>query len=582
MNKKKGMTLIESLIALVVTTGISMTMVKAYTEKTKQENYESYASDLNNILKAVDQRIAVDGYDYDKWSTVSWSDSDILDLIKKDLQGINSVCGEGTWVPSYGDDDLKLVSCDLLQKNPYNTKISADLTTDSNGFVNTFKIKYKFDSDDSFLKDFTNVKNILRKAKSMITANLSGSVYYETVNDTTGVNISFKECIDLESDCAFVATLNNIGESDSVKTDGSNSMFASHLSFVPTKGSSSPLKCIKWENSEDDGTGIWTRKDVEDCGVGIYENNNSAVMVDVAATNGTFKNILLENECFVYKWDAGDVALTTEKSPCGMTKDGTEIYQVVDNTIANTTTTRSLSAGAIRSKVAVIEDLTVSVAKIDSIISPLINVNTLNVLNALNVTGLSTFTKDVKMNENLDIVGTVSANSGSITTLLSDDATLENIDNTNLITQKIDIKDQLILSKINNAGSGCSPNGSLSRTSTGVLLSCVSGVWSSNESVIKSFSGTSSISGLTGGKKYLVSVYGITANRGTKNHTLNGVRVYNSSGGIIAATPSRYVNWADGSSAQSATLLVTAPSNGYIRGLTDAGNALTMVAIQLN
>ena len=50
---------------------------------------------------------------------------------------------------------------------------------------------------------------------------------------------------------------------------------------------------------------------------------------------------------------------------------------------------------------------------------------------------------------------------------------LENIDNTNLITQKIDIKDQLILSKINNAGSGCSPNGSLSRTSTGVLLSCV-------------------------------------------------------------------------------------------------------------
>jgi len=97
----------------------------------------------------------------------------------------------------------------------------------------------------------------------------------------------------------------------------------------------------------------------------------------------------------------------------------------------------------------------------------------------------------------------------------------------------------------------------------------------------KFFTGTSSISGLTGGKKYVVHIYGVTTNRGGDTRTLAPVTVTNSSGSVLATTAGGNINWHDGSAPHTATLVITAPSDGKIYGQTDVGDSWNLLAYPL-
>lgn len=141
--------------------------------------------------------------------------------------------------------------------------------------------------------------------------------------------------------------------------------------------------------------------------------------------------------------------------------------------------------------------------------------------------------------------------------------------------------ERLLLTGDHIVGGACTTK-QVSTTSTGEILSCVSGSWvKAGAAEQHILSGGSSIGGLTAGRRYLVSVYGITANRGTSNATLQSVRVTNSAGATLAATPAKYINWPDGNPPQSATFVVTGPADGIIRGYTDYGSALQMWAVGL-
>jgi len=87
--------------------------------------------------------------------------------------------------------------------------------------------------------------------------------------------------------------------------------------------------------------------------------------------------------------------------------------------------------------------------------------------------------------------------------------------------------------------------------------------------------------GLAPNKKYLVSVYGITANRGQGGATLLPVEVKSCSGTVLATTGSYSVNWVDGNAPQTASFVITAPSSGCIQGFTDIGQAKHMMVVQL-
>jgi hypothetical protein len=98
---------------------------------------------------------------------------------------------------------------------------------------------------------------------------------------------------------------------------------------------------------------------------------------------------------------------------------------------------------------------------------------------------------------------------------------------------------------------------------------------------LATFTGTSTITGLTTGKKYLVSVYGIARDASTGTATLGSVRVGDGAslgaGTQLASTGSQSINWPDGNCPQSATMVITAAS-ANINGTVDYISSGTYVA----
>ena len=109
--------------------------------------------------------------------------------------------------------------------------------------------------------------------------------------------------------------------------------------------------------------------------------------------------------------------------------------------------------------------------------------------------------------------------------------------------------------------------------------------------LLSTFTGTSTITGLTVGKTYLVSVYGVIRNAGNDTATLGAVRVGDGAtvggGTQLATTGTQSINWPDGQAPQSATLLVTAATD-TINGAVDWRSAGSrqlpryMCAVQLD
>ncbi|NTW75364.1 MAG: hypothetical protein HGB34_00445 [Candidatus Moranbacteria bacterium] len=93
------------------------------------------------------------------------------------------------------------------------------------------------------------------------------------------------------------------------------------------------------------------------------------------------------------------------------------------------------------------------------------------------------------------------------------------------------------------------------------------------------------VTGLDSGRKYFVSVYGFLAFReggGTK--AIGPVRVTDCHGETLDQTFSGTVNknYPDGEAPNNASLIVTAPSDGCIRGITDGVSAYHMTGFSLD
>jgi len=81
--------------------------------------------------------------------------------------------------------------------------------------------------------------------------------------------------------------------------------------------------------------------------------------------------------------------------------------------------------------------------------------------------------------------------------------------------------------------------------------------------------------------RYLISVYGYTAQRGTGYATLLGPGVKDSNGNWLKKLPNKKINWHDGQAPQSATMVVQITSGtGTVTGHCDGG-VLYMSAIEL-
>lgn len=397
---KNGFTLIESMIALSITASIAGVTINEVSDHNKDIYGKKIALDINNILNAVNNRIAIDGYDPDLWINTSWADRHIIrnELIKKELNTINSICPNGKWNPiGTSNDDITLLNCDLY-KNESNIDInlSAEITTDTLDFINGFNIYFSFNNENDFKSYYQGLKRGIREISMSNQKEISGTHTYYFVESSNRNNIiSTNQCISNPLNCEFKASYSRIGGGEYIRADGSNSIIGENLTFIETKSSDAPLKCLRWKNNIDRdryNTGIW-KVEEDDCGVGIYKTKNNKNEIALIADTGTFKNILLDKSCNRYSWNGSDVLTvsTANPTPCGTTSDGSYIYQVVDNTEATQGLFKHLRASEIGAKEILTKDL----------IAENITVDVIKSLNELNFESVANFKKLVNFDENV-------------------------------------------------------------------------------------------------------------------------------------------------------------------------------------
>lgn len=481
-NKKTGFTLIEVLIGLTLfgmaTTGI----IISQTEESKSKKIQKYINESYDIVRAVDHRLAVDGYDPSLWNTSVWNnESEIVqDLIKKELTSkYLTNCPNGAWDPVLNTEhQTKLISCNHWEQRIHHGEVmNAELVNDAAGFIQSFNLYINYPFEDDFKENFLDLKKALNEAELNINQELSGSHYIDMVSLSTLNDITATECVTNFNDCGIKLSIDRNGGNEYLRADGGNSMIGEHLTFIEAKGQA-PMKCVRWANTSRDGTGGWSLEPNEECGIGIYKNDPHPVMVDVVADTGTFSSLLLNKQCKVYTWNGSNVVDSGTTSPCGIMNNGTEIYQVVEYSAIEEAT---------------IGKLNVSLINIKDILSDKIDVNTLNVMNKLNSYGIVDFNNIANFNDVSNFNDVVNVNNESnfydtsyfnSETEFSDKATFNGSVHMNDKTHidSLNIKFNLNLKNVHTVGGSCVNNGAIARDYTGKLLNCVNKTWQTTES----------------------------------------------------------------------------------------------------
>ena len=495
-NKKNGFTLVESLIAVSISAIAAISVITFSVGQSNDAKSKFLSNDINAILNGIDQKLSVDGYDIISWNKQNWNTDTLNLLINEELQATNSKCGSGTWSPINGDNSLSLVPCDLFKKINYPLDINVKIEKDHTGFINNSIIDYSFKNNKDFNEYFKYVQKAFFYAKQNHINAKTGTVFYSYLNKDTNGDVSLSKCISLKDKCVFRTILNRQGGSENLKVDGSNSMIKSNVSFISEKGQS-PLKCVKWKINS---SGNWVKYDSDKkghCGIGFYNYDGSTIPsnVDVLASNGIFENILLNKSCKTYIWDETTKSLnenTYKLMPCGMSKDGSEIVQLVDNIQANNGYFKKLYAN----------DMVLSELKLNDLESKLItadriiirdnlksNIITTNLLNAQNIISsqVSSFdiktkklnvsesasirTIDTSLNIKKDLIVDTNIKASNISS--SNDLSVTN----NIIGNRLNAREYINISGIAVNGSSCSQNGLIGRENNGALLNCVNGRW---------------------------------------------------------------------------------------------------------
>lgn len=340
---KKGFTLFESMIALSIV-GAAAAGVMTYTaEENNRENASVFIQELSHILKAVDNRLYVDGYHADRWSSLSWNDFDSIssDLIDGELNAsTNNKCPSGSWNPSFRDqEELSIIPCNMWKNKSYNYITSAEMTTDVNNYIQDFEIIVDFETTPDLSEDIKAFRAAMLGIFAENDPSSAGNHYISFVNGLdTNNEWTTAECLNDLDNCQLKASFHRAGGAEYLRSDGGNSMVGldAHLSFVESK-EQAPLQCMKWTRN---GTG-WRLEGSVDCGIGLYED--SPVAVELAVELGGFDEIYMELDrlCDVFEVNNDDkVVRSPNQSPCGFHSmenaagDGEIMVQVVENTSA--------------------------------------------------------------------------------------------------------------------------------------------------------------------------------------------------------------------------------------------------------
>ncbi len=390
---KKGLTIVESLLALSILAMTITGILVLVNEYSKQTSLRAYANDFVSIMNGVARRTQHDGYGFERWQQngnraddgndfIAWTDSDevVDNLFKRYLTGQNNpTCGvnpEG-WLPQELNvpesmTSTALVSCILFENRiPFNSEITAVMFSDGapDNIEQVSSFKMYIDMDISSLNEEEDgvvyIADLKRYIESNFNQNFDNRPASMTVefgdknvlaNELDDAEFTAFECsqeINDGNDCDLILSLNFEGATNDIylRTDGANSML-NGIDFREGAGVALQ-RCIWWQNPDADPAdysrnsgganvavgGRWEAKEV-DCG--IFGGNDSRGTVEVVVGQQHANQYLvsaanLDHYCRVYEATADgefrDIPDANENSrvPCGMMEDGGIVQLAVEN-----------------------------------------------------------------------------------------------------------------------------------------------------------------------------------------------------------------------------------------------------------
>lgn len=484
--KKSGFTLIETLIGVSIGMTVLIGFLTLMVQQNKTTSIQIFVNEAYDIVKAVDHRISIDGYSPTTWNKTSWVDeNEIVDsLINKELTAKESTdCADGTWEPiSAAAKETKLLKCKLWSNRKKNgEKMSAEIKTDSAGFIRNFSLYINIPNKDDFKDRFMDIKKAMNKASANLTQEIAGTHYIDLVSWNTKTDITSKECLTNTADCAIRFMFDRSGGSEYLRVDGMNSMIASHVTFIESKGSA-PLKCIRWKNTERDGTGTWSKELDQECGIGIYKNDPHPVMVDVLADTGTFKSVVLDKECKVFGWNGTTVIDTGRVSPCGITKEDAtdEIVQVIDNIQSKESQIGTLYAGEANINKLFINEIVAK--KITSEVADITSQLRTDLISSYSAANLITFNSNITLREMVNMEKNLYVNNDVFVGRNNVVTGIVNAGGGIISNGEINANENINVNKINVEGASCTTLGAISRNTEGNILNCVNNIWTTTVS----------------------------------------------------------------------------------------------------
>ena len=442
---KKGLTLIEAMIALGISAAVTTGGLSYYNEQNKSDKVDELASNVTKIMSAIDQRVYIDKYDPDLWTNVLNYNTtrQTQEFLNRELIAKTANCGNTSdgWEPTINDltdptevsykKNLQLVPCNVLGTAvTVNDTLTANLRlTKSASSISTVNLYLFFESPEDFREGFINLKKLAKKTRELDDKNVTGSHSYRFVDMTKQnpslTSLTNKECLNLTTSCGFLAQYQADGEGvEYLDVTGANSMINTKVTFKEKLDDTAPIEtCFTYEYSST--TSSWVRKGDLDCGIGIdTEKGHSFVEADVYSASAQRFN--LDSLCDM------SISGVVQKVPCGMmteTIDGSTIavgaldeLQATEGfvNLLNVTNIEtgtllvdgllSVSGDSQLNTLTVKSDSTfeskVTFSGEDNIIENNLTVNGLTEVDTLNVSGLSTFEKDVNVLGTLEVKGT--------------------------------------------------------------------------------------------------------------------------------------------------------------------------------
>lgn len=330
-NKIKGLTLIETLIAIVMGSIIAISIFLFMQSISKRIEDKEIADNFVNIAAAMDTRFSIDGYSKNYFTKTDWSGNKDVSEFLNGFNGENAACSNG-WSPNTSDSAIndkyknhKSLSCDLFKETaPLGSNINASLVVNTiNNQIMVSYIEMYYDQNKKMKENYSRWINIFNESYNNDTPNNVSKHVYGFINRNNKTFIDANECLELQKDCGFIV---------GVVSDEASSLM--HLSTVGenkqvgkirfSKGLLNPQVCQKW--TKDVVSGNWSMEKTV-CGI---ENNEEKVgfklnniTSDLVMMNKTCSIRNITSEKFVNVTTSGNVIIPVNPStvPCGIVSE---------------------------------------------------------------------------------------------------------------------------------------------------------------------------------------------------------------------------------------------------------------------